>query len=372
MKNKKFTKKDFLKLSGITLLIVVVAILGISLLAKASAENPDIKTADIQTVGSNILANGSTDSQNKATLTFQIGGKLVYLPFKEGDTVYAGQTVAQLDSSDLQRKLQMALNTYQSTRDTFDQTQQNSQDNIAQNQQKTSLNQQGAGVSGDTQVNVINDIVKRLLDQNQMNLDNSVLNVELANSAVQLSTLTSPINGIVMHEDATNAGTNISPAATFVIADPSSMVFSANVRQQDIDFISVGNEATITLDSNPSNKITGTVDKIYPQKTVLPTGESVYKVDIKANGLNSSQAILGQTGTVLIKSNFTQKVMLVPSWTVLGNNYVWVMENNKPVLKKVEVGDTTNERTEIMGGLSDNDKVITNPASVISKNYTLL
>ena len=45
------------------------------------------------------------------------------------------------------------------------------------------------------------------------------------------------------------------------------MVFSANVRQQDIDFISVGNSAKITLDGKSGQVITGVVDKIYPEKT---------------------------------------------------------------------------------------------------------
>jgi hypothetical protein len=75
---------------------------------------------------------------------------------------------------------------------------------------------------------------------------------------------------------------------------------------------------------------------------------------------------------VLIKSNFDQKVTLVPSWTVLSDSNIWVLENNKPVLKKITTGDTINGQTEVMSGLNDTDKVITNPESLIVKLYSII
>ena len=57
---------------------------------------------------------------------------------------------------------------------------------------------------------------------------------------------------------------------------------------------------------------------------------------------------------------------------MLSDTYVWVLENGKPVLKKVTTGDTVNGQTEIMSGLEDTDKVITNPESLISKLYSII
>ena len=39
------------------------------------------------------------------------------------------------------------------------------------------------------------------------------------------------------------------------------------------------------------------------------------------------------------------------------------------VLKKITTGDSIDGQTEIMSGLSDTDKVITNPQSIVSKRY---
>jgi len=367
---KKIFNKLTLRYIVITLFVVAIGISAVTFFASAASPQKT-ETVDVNSISQQILATGNIAAQNQVVLNFQIGGKLIYVPFKEGDQIYQGQTIAQLDASDLQRKLQLALNTYQSTRDTFDQTQNNSQNQVLQGSQQFVLETQNkVGVSGQAETDIINNTVKRILDQNQNNLNISVLNVELANSALQFTTLTSPINGIVLHEDVNTAGVNITPMTSFIVADPKSIVFSANVRQQDVDFISLGNAVTISLDAMKEQTMQGVVDRIYPQKTVLPNGDQVYRVDVKINNPPTSLKF-GQSGTVLIKSNFNQKVILVPSWTVLSDSNVWVSSNGKPVLKKVNTGDTINGQTEVLSGLNDSDKVITNPESIISKRYLI-
>jgi len=230
-------------------------------------------------------------------------------------------------------------------------------------------NKQGYSAIPETQV--VYDAVKRLVDNANLAQNSAQLSVDLANYSLQLATLTSPINGIILHEDVNTTGVNIAPVTSFVVADPTSMVFSANVRQQEIAFISVGNPVTVSLDAISGQTLQGVVDKIYPQKTILANGDQIYRVDVKINNLPTSVK-LGQSGTVLIKSNFNQKVILVPSWTVLSDSHVWVLGNGKPVLKKVTTGDTVNGQTEVMSGLLDTDKVITNPQSIISKLYSII
>jgi len=367
---KKLFNKQTLRYVVVTFFVVVIGIFAVTFFASAAAPQKT-ETVDVNSISQQILATGSIAPQNQAVLNFQLGGKLIYLPFKEGDQIYQGQAIAQLDAQDLQRKLQLALNTYQSTRDTFDQSQDNNKNQVLQGAQKFVLDTQNkVGVSGQTETDIVNNIVNRILDQNQANLNISVLNVQLANSALQLSTLVSPINGIVMHQDVTTAGVNITPVTSFVVADPSSMVFSANVRQQDVDFISIGNAATVSIDASKGKTMQGIVDKIYPQKIILANGDQVYRVDIKINNAGSALKF-GQSGTVLIKSNFNQKVILVPSWTVLSDSNIWVSSNGKPVLKKIQVGDAINGQTEVLSGLEDSDKVITNPESIISNLYSI-
>jgi macrolide-specific efflux system membrane fusion protein len=368
---KKIFNIQTLKYFLVTLLVVVIGIFAVTFLAHAQ-QPVKTETVDVNAVSEQILATGSIVAQTQAVLNFQMGGKLIYLPFKEGDTIYQGQTIAQIDSYALQKQLQIAANSYQAAKNSAGQTQENQNAGVLEGQQRTTLDQTNKqGYAAVPEANVIYDTVQKIVDSANLAQNSAQLNVDLANYAVSLSTLTSPINGVVLHEDVNTAGVNITPVTTFVVADPTSIVFSANVRQQEIAFISVGNPVEVSLDALNGKVLQGVVDKIYPQKTVLADGDQVYRVDVKINNLPTTVK-LGQSGTVLIKSNFNQKIILVPSWTVLSDSYVWVLENNKPVLKKITTGDTINGQTEVMSGLLDTDKVITNPESIIVKLYSII
>ncbi|MCL4353149.1 efflux RND transporter periplasmic adaptor subunit [Patescibacteria group bacterium] len=368
MKNKILAKANLIVFFVVLIsVIAVIKILPPFLKGDASEKAKEVFP---QAASSRIQAEGSVVSQNEAVLHFQTAGKLVYLPLKEGDRVYQGETIAQLDTYELKRELTEALNNYRSARDTFDQTRENSKTGVLQGSQEYSLDTLNkAGLSGQSQADVINNIVKRILDQNQASLDNSVIQVELANYALRLAVLTSPINGILTHEDVTVNGLNITPAASFTIEDPNSLVFRADVPENEIDYVSPGQKAIIQTSGGQT--FTGVVSKIYPRQITLANGSKAYKADIASGGLVGKTQI-GETGSVLINNVKGKDVILVPTWIVLNKSYLWVNDNGKPVLKKVIVGPEHGSFTEIESGLSGRDKIIENPKSIISNRYQVL
>jgi len=350
-------------------ILIILVVAGALVLIKQNTgllDSPSKSSTEVSVkfVNSVITADGVVTAQNRAVLNFQMGGKLIYLPFKEGDAVQIGQTIAQLDTYALQRQLTEALNVYRTARDNFDQTQQNSQDNVLKSQQNPLLTNADIPTS-----DAVNAAIQRIVDQNQANLDNSVINVELANYALQLSTLTSPLHGIVTHEDVTVPGINITPATTFVVADPDSMVFRANIPTENIYYVTVGSNVSLAIDGIP-NKISGTVIKIYPSKVILPTGQAVYQVDIQSDDLKKL-AKLDEAGSAMITTN-SENVALVPAWTVLGGKYIWIDDNGTPKLIQVTAGEIHGTEIEITGGLKAGEKIITDPKYISSLKYQML
>lgn len=365
-----------MKTKNIVLFIILLgAVVGIGFMIKrynSPRPNPASTTTTtvVRFVTSTVTAEGSVTAQNQATLHFQIAGKLVWLPFKAGDSIKAGQTIASLDSYTIQKQLEGALNTYRSVRDSFDQTKDNVKDNVQKAQMTNPYDYYSkAGMGIETKENVINDAIVRIVDQNQANLDNSVINVQIANNAFQLSTISSPLNGILLREDVTVAGQNVSPSTSFVVADPSTAVFRANVSINNINYVSLGARAEVAIDGMQS-RISGTVIHIYPSKMVLPNGQSVYQVDIQSDQILKLTK-LDQTGTAFIKTN-AENVALVPAWTVLGGTYIWVDENGKPQLKTVKTGKIHGEDVEVIDGLTSEDKVIIDPEYIQSLPYHVL
>lgn len=357
------------------LVILVVVVVGGSFVFyyynKDSFEKPSLQTlsSSVRFVNSTVTADGIVIAQNQAVLHFQTGGKLTYLPFKEGSRVLIGQTIASIDSYTLQKQLEAALNTYRIARNNLDQSKENANDNVQKTQMTYPYDYYSRAGLGDAKENAINDAVKRIVDQNQANLDNSVINVQIANYAFQLSSLTSPLTGILLREDVNMPGINITPATSFVVADPQTAVFRANVPVTNINYVAIGAGAEVAIDGLP-NRLNGTVVAIYPSKVTLPNGQIVFQVDIQSDEILKN-AKLDQTGTVIIKTN-SENVALVPAWTVLGGKYIWVDENGTPKIREVVVGKVYDRDIEVLKGLSQNDKVIIDPKYISSLKYKVL
>ncbi len=280
--------------------------------------------------------------------------------------------IAQLDTYALQQQFAQAVNTFKSLQDSTAQTQENQNAGVVAAQQRTSLDlsvNHNTNYSGTTEENLVQDAAKRLIDQGQLNLDSASLSVDISRYAMQLATLTSPFTGVVTHEDVNVAGQNVTPTTTFSVADPSTKVFRANVSANDIDYISDGMKANVILDGK-QKRIMGTIVKVYPSKVTLSDGEQVYQVDIQSDEiLNAGK--LDQTGTAVIMTN-AQNVILVPAWTVLSGKYIWIDNSGKPELKAVSVGQMQGNDIEITGGLSKQDRIITDPKAIPASEYPLL
>jgi len=369
VKNKT-TKVGFFSIGVVSLGLILATCITFKMLYK----KPQIQTIKpiIKAGDRKILADGMIRSENETVLHFAVGGKLTYLPFKEGDRVKKGQTIASLDTYVLQKQLTATLNNYRATRDSFDQLNDNNKDNYLYALQANPYPYNYwnlGGISSDTKTNAINDMIKRLIDQSQAGLDNSVIQVEIANYALSLSSLQAPFDGVITHLDVTTPYLMVGPTTGFTIVDPDSYVFRANVSESDSNDIVVDSHVTVQLTGVADKKFDGLVSKIYPDKVTLPTGESVYQVDIVSDKM-AAIAKYRQDGSALIDNKYQHTVVLIPSWTVLSKQYVWTYDQGKVNLKKVSLGETIGDMVQVSGITSET--IITNPESVAAPHYTIL
>ena len=333
----------------ITLVAVILIGAGIFVYRAASmttAQGRTTITTTAKFVTSTISADGAVTAQNQAVMTFQTPGKLIYLPFKVGDKVYQGQAVAQLDLSKLQANERQAEQSFTAAKAASEKLY-----NAEGYPTAESYDQKVQRTAVDAAQNIAYDSVVK------------------ARQDITDATLVSSVNGILTREDVTVTGVNVTPATTFIVADPDTMVFRANISLGDIYYISVGSQVTLAIDGIP-NKLTGTVVTIYPSKVTLPTGQAVYQVDIASDDLKK-QAKLDEAGTALISTN-AENVAVVPAWTVLSGKYVWTDNNGTPELREVTVGKTHSNEIEIIKGLTPTDKIIIDPKFIPSKKYQLL
>ena len=193
------------------------------------------------------------------------------------------------------------MNNYKMTRENFDQAHRNKDDNYLKTQQIYPYDTYAkAGMDGNGKDSAIDQVIQIILDQNQANLDAAVIQTEIANYAYTLASINSPINGVLIHEDVTTANQIVTPVTTFTVIDPNAYVFKANVPEEDIQYVGIGQKATIALSGN-DKKYDGQVVRIYPDKIVSSTGENVYQVDIQCEEMVNIQ--YKQNGVAMIQNN---------------------------------------------------------------------
>ena len=325
-------------------IIVLVAIIIIGIIVWPKGGKPVLtETASIQDVIKTVSVTGTIDAQTSVNLTFQLGGTLTYLGVKNGDAVKAYQTIATLDQRTVQKNLQIALANYSQQRNSFETNMENSNPN-------------------NLDVNNLNLQLKRILQDNQFDLDKAVYSVELQDLVRQQSILTTPIAGIVTRADVATAGVNVNPTTTFTITDPNSLDFKMEVDEADIGQIKYGQIATASLDSFPNDNLKLTVDNIDFVSHLTTSGGNTFFV--KANLPQNNNYRVGMNGNADIIINAKYNVLTIQSSDVIDNNYVYVKTTKGFVKTKLVLGLQNDTQAQVLSGLSEGDTVAIDPTSV--------
>lgn len=348
-----FLKKNLKK---IIIILIVVAISGIGLyrvnakdkpkeIPKFDAKKESIVTPKRETIKEEITLTGSIDAVTKSNLQFKTSGQLAWVGVKVGDKVKKYQAIASLNKEELRKGLEADFNSYRSALATFDDVQDKykyEKDNL-----------------------ILTDEMKRILVRSQNTLGNSVIAYELQDLAIKYATLYSPISGVVVAVDQPNSGVNITPAsATFSIIDPMSIYFKAQIDQEDVTRVKIGDKTTITLDSFPEKEFVSEVTYISFTPVSGQTS-TVYEIRFKLDS-DSNQDLkyrLGMDGDALISLKEIPNSLTLPIEAIRQDEdqpYVFVKSNdNQPLIKKtIKIGIETDTTVEILEGLSENDQVV--------------
>ncbi|MBI2029385.1 efflux RND transporter periplasmic adaptor subunit [Candidatus Gottesmanbacteria bacterium] len=335
--------RKFFSKRNIIILLILIFLGGGSYFYQNRQKAPqyETKTIESSSLTSYISASGTINAQKYADLHFQTGGVLSWLGVSEGDTVKSWQVIATLDQREVHKQLTKALRDYSIERNKFDEAKY------------------------DTYANEpVTATISRILQNNQYNLDKAVLDVELRDLSLQLSRLSTPISGVVTHLDTPVAGVNITPATAFVVVDPNSIVFQAEVDEVDVSNVTIGQNVEVSLDSYPSETFAGTVSKISFEAVTSSSGGTTFLVDIN---LPYSQNLMfrpGMNGDAQIITSEKTDIIVIPFNAIVEEDegsFVYVLENEKRLKRKVETGIEGEAEVEIVSGVNLGEVIIINP-----------
>lgn len=321
--------------------VIIVIILAIIFWPKPPAplETQQVKKANITET---ISTTGKISADTSVDLTFLTSSKLVYVGVKEGDMVKKGQTIAVLDQRTLQKNLEDKLRDYSLQRNDFDQTQSDNQNRTPQQ--------------------ALNDDMKRILQDNQYNLEKAVLSVELKDLAKQESVLVSPIDGIVTRADATTPGVNVGSTTTYTIADPTTLAFSIDVDEADIGKVKNGQPVTVTLDAYPDNPLSLKVTHIDFQSHTSDNGGNVFttKTNLQSDDSNLKYR-LGMNGDAEIIVAKKENVLVVSLAALTDDGSVYIKKDGSYEKRKITTGIQSDTEIEVTSGLVKVEEISLQP-----------
>src|SRR3972149_10986602 len=241
-----------------------------------------------ETLIKTLAVSGTVDAKEKASMHFLAGGKVVYLGAKEGDQVKKWQTIAQIDAASLAKAQEKNLNLYSKDRLDWDQQ------------------------LDDIEDRTIDKAEERTVDKNQLDLSNTVLDVEIAAIAVANTVMSSPINGTLVQSPTNVSGVTLAATDKFLIVNPDTLVFRALVDEADIADVQLSQTAVIELDAYPGESINSSVNYISYLSTADTSG-AVFIVELPIETLSGLEKYrLGMNGDVDIKLTEKTDALTIP------------------------------------------------------------
>lgn len=164
--------------------------------------------------------------------------------------------------------------------------------------------------------------------------------------------LRSPVEGVVLRQDG-EVGEIAEPGTVLLwVGRPSPLILVADVNEEDIPRVAVGQKALVRADAFPTRNLAA---EVY---IITPKGDPVtktYRVRLKLP--DETPLMIGMTVEVNIVVGTSENALLVPSEAVDGGA-VFVISGGTATRREVETGIRGTERTEILSGLAETDRIV--------------
>lgn len=338
----------FIKKHKIISFILFLIILGLVYYFRPKSPTPiQVYTVDYSNLVQTVSVSGNVVAKNEANLSFLTAGNITYLGAKINDTVKQGQLIAEQDQRLVLKNLQQSLISYSLARNTYDQ-------NISNNN----------GISSPS--DALNDSMKRVLQDNQYNLQEAVVSVELEDLARQNSIIFSPITGILTRSDITEIGSLATTTTIWTITDPNNLAFDMDVDEADIAKVKNNDQVQISLDPYPNKTFYLPVSSIAFVSHTTSNGSVAFTVETKLPVSNSKYNFrVGMQGNANIVTAEKNHVLTIPLSAISSNNSIFIKISKGFLEKQITLGLENDTEVQVLSGLKKGDEIAMQPSKIL-------
>ncbi|MEO8123201.1 MAG: efflux RND transporter periplasmic adaptor subunit [Burkholderiales bacterium] len=277
-----------------------------------------------------VYATGAVEPSVMLPVAPRSGGRLAALLVDEGAAVKKGQVLARMESPDLAHTVE----------------EMRARERLAQMQYER------------TEALVAQKFMSPAeLDRTRTELDAAQAALKRAQAQLDYNLLVAPADGTVLRRDGEVGQFIPAGQPVFTLSCCAPLRVSAEVDEEDIVRVAVGQKVVLRGDALPDRVFDGTVAEITPKGD--PVARS-YRVRINfadPTGVEAAGVLTGMTMDANIVISRREGALLVPNRALHGDK-VWVVEGGLLHARKVKRGIVGTERTEITSGLAEGDSVV--------------
>lgn len=279
-----------------------------------------------------VYATGLVEPSLEIRIAPRTPGRIVELLVDEGATVRAGQLLARLEDSDLQSSVSELEARAKYAQSQFDRSSE---------LRRSSLISQDA------------------LERSRSDLDAARAALRRSRATVAQMRLTAPAAGRIIRRDGEVGEYVAVNTPVFYLAASSTLRITADVDEEDLPRVAVGQRVLIRSDAFADRVFEGRVAEITPRGD--PVARS-YRVRIGFAG--EAPLPIGMSTETNIVISERQNALLVPASAISGDA-VWRVNGDRAERRVVKIGVRSPEKIEILAGITDADRLIDAPVETL-------
>ena len=176
---------------------------------------------------------------------------------------------------------------------------------------------------------------------------------------INKSTIKAPFNGVVTAK-LSEEGAFAAPGVPLLqITDITTLKFTVNVPEKDLSQFKLNQSYSLSPDAFADILLTGKATMIGSKANM----GSSFPVQFTVNNTSGLEIKSGMFGKVLLKSEMSGKGIVIPSSAIQGTEnqpQVYVVKNGKAILQNITISKKIQNKVVVSNGLNEGDVIVTN------------
>ena len=287
--------------------------------------------------------NGSFAAIHELILMSEGQGKVTDLPVSTGDFVQNGQVIARLDDELVRSQLSLA---------------------------EASLDKAKSDVKKYEGLLKADATSSQQVEEMKLGLKKSETDVATLKKQLDFATIKAPIQGTITKRFIEKGSLVMPGTPVAEIVDVSRLKFIANVSESEAAQIKRGQQISITSSIFPGITYRGVVAAVGVK------ADDARRFPVETEIVNDPVHPLkaGMFGTGTFGSGSLREALVIPRNAIVGSikdPKVYLVENNKAVLKDIRIGSANDYEVEIADGLKEGELVVTSGQINLDNNVTV-